>query len=104
MLFFQGNVLVDALFDKLSVMSAAELRELAGMLAKPVGSAGKLPPLRGYLPTRDYEKNSTKYILGPLALSRMGAPLPASTVDFKSGAEVALATYAVAAASVSVIV
>src|SRR5271155_4468279 len=29
-LFFQGNVLVDALFDKLSAMSAAELRELAG--------------------------------------------------------------------------
>ena len=96
-LFFQGNVLVDALFDKLSVMSAAELRELAGMLPKPVGSAGKLPPLRSYLPARDYEKNTTKYILGPVALGRIGAPLPASTVDFKSGAEVALARYAVAA-------
>lgn len=96
-LFFQGSVLVDALFDKLSVMSAAELRELAGMLPKPVGSAGKLPPLRSYLPTRDYEKNTTKYILGPVALGRIGAPLPASIVDFKSGAEAVLATYAVAA-------
>jgi hypothetical protein len=96
-LFFQGNVLVDAFFDKLSVMSAAELRELAGMLPKPMGSAGKLPPLRSYLPTRDYEKNTTKYILGPVALGRIGAPLPASTVDFKSGAEVAIANYAVAA-------
>ena len=96
-LFFQGNVLVDALFDKLSAMSAAELRELAGMLPKPTGSAGKLPPLRSYLPTRDYEKNTTKYILGPVALGRVGAPLPAPIVDFKSGAEVALARYAVAA-------
>ncbi|MFZ3342550.1 MAG: DUF6599 family protein [Terriglobales bacterium] len=96
-LFFQGNVLVDALFDKLSAMSAAELRELAGMLPKPTGSAGKLPPLRSYLPMRDYEKNTTKYILGPVALGRIGGPLPSSTVDFKSGAEVALATYAVGA-------
>ncbi len=96
-LFFQGNVLVDALFDKLSAMSAAELRELAGMLPKPVGSAGKLPPLRSYLPTLGFEKNTTKYILGPVALGRIGAPLPASTVDFKSGAEVALASYGVAA-------
>ena len=31
-LFFQGNVLVDAVFDKLTAMSAAELRELAGMV------------------------------------------------------------------------
>jgi hypothetical protein len=29
-LFLQGNVLVDAAFDKLTAMSAAELRELAG--------------------------------------------------------------------------
>ncbi len=96
-LFFQGNVLVDALFDKVNVMSAAELRELAGALPKPAGSAGKLPSLRGYLPIRDYQKNTTKYILGPAALDRIGAPLPASMVDFKSGAEVALAQYSAAA-------
>lgn len=96
-LFFQGNVLVDALFDKVNAMSAAELRELSGMLPKPVGSAGKLPPLRSYLPTRDYEKNTTKYVLGPAALDRMGAPLPPPMVDFKSGAEVALAKYSVGA-------
>ena len=67
------------------------------MLPKPVGSAGKLPPLRSYLPTLGFEKNTTKYILGPVALGRIGAPLPASTVDFKSGAEVAFAADGVAA-------
>ena len=96
-LFFQGNVLIDAVFDQLSAMSAAELRELAGLLPRPLGSAGKLPPLKNYLPIRGYEKNTTKYILGPVALDRMGAPLPASTVDFKSGAEVVLAQYSAAA-------
>jgi predicted membrane protein len=93
-LFFQGNVLVDAVFEKLSVMSAAELRELAGSLPQPTGSAGKLPTLRMYLPTRGYQKNSTKYILGPVALERTGSPLPGAQVDFKSGAEVVLARYA----------
>ncbi len=31
-LFYQGNVLVDAVFDKMSVMSASQLRVLAGLL------------------------------------------------------------------------
>ena len=96
-LFFQGNVLVDALFDKLSAMSAAELRALAGLLPRPAGSAGKLPTLRNYLPTRSYQKNTTKYILGPVALDRTGSPLPSGVVDFKSGAEVVLAKYAAGA-------
>ena len=96
-LFFQENVLVDAVFDKLSAMSAAELRELAGLLPRPTGSAGKLPPLRSYLPTHGYERNTTKYILGPVALEHAGAPLPSATVDFKSGAEVIVGKYAATA-------
>src|SRR5580698_3320615 len=96
-LFFQGNVLVDALFDKLSAMSAAELRELAGMLPRPAGNAGQLPSLRGYLPKRDYQKNTAKYVLGPAALNHTGAPLPAQVVDFRLEAEVLLAQYSVAA-------
>jgi hypothetical protein len=96
-LFFQGNVLVDALFDKLSAMSAAELRELAGLLPKPEGNARQLPSLRGYLPKRDYQKNTAKYVLGPAALNHTGAPLPAQVVDFRLEAEVLLAQYSVAA-------
>jgi predicted membrane protein len=78
-------------------MSAAELRELAGLLPRPTGSAGKLPPLRSYLPTHGYERNTTKYILGPVALEHAGAPLPSATVDFKSGAEVIVGKYAATA-------
>jgi len=92
-LFFQGNVLVDAVFDKLTAMSAAELRDLAGTLPRPVGSAGKLPPLRNYLPRHGYEKNTEKYVMGPAALDRMNAPLAGSMVDFKSDTEVVLGKY-----------
>lgn len=92
--FFQGNVLVDAVFDKVTAMSAAELRELAGTLPQARGSAGKLPTLRNYLPMRGYQKNSEKYATGPAALDRMNAPLASPVVDFKSDVEVVLAKYA----------
>lgn len=96
-LFYRGNILVDAVFDKLTVMSAAELRELAGVLPLPTGNAANLPPLPTYLPRQTYEKNTAKYILGPVTLDRVGAPLPSATVDFTSGAEVVLGNYSVAA-------
>jgi hypothetical protein len=94
-LFYQGNILVDAVFDKLSVMSAAELRELAGLLPQPAPNARNLPPLPTYLPRQSYEKNTAKYILGPVTLDRVGSPIPSPMVDFKSGAEVVIAKYAV---------
>jgi len=95
--FYQGNILVDAVFDKLSAMSAAELRELAGTLPQASGNSSKLPPLPTYLPRQSYQKNTAKYIMGPATLDRVGAPLPSSMVDFKSGAEVVLAKYDAAA-------
>ncbi len=104
-LFYQGNVLVDAVFDRMSVMSASQLRQLAGLLPQAEGGKNKPPSLPGYLPKAtsarsgegNLEKNTTKYVLGPIALNRIGSPLPAAMVDFKSGAEVVLGTYAAAA-------
>jgi len=96
-LFYQGNVLVDASFDRMSVMSAAQLRVLAGSLPQAEGNKGNPPSLPNYLPKRasapTLEKNTTKYILGPVALDQIGSPLPASEVDFKSGAEVVISHY-----------
>ncbi len=100
-LFYQGNVLVDAVFDRMSVMSAAQLRELAGLLPQAGGNKGNPPSLPTYLPKRafqrNFEKNTTKYILGPVALDRIGSPLPGSMVDFKAGAEVVMGRYAATA-------
>ena len=94
-LFFRGKVLVDAVFQKLSGMSAAELRELADSLPKTPGTEAKLPDLPGYLPKGSYVANTAKYIIGPLALEKIDAPLTAQYVDFSKGAEVVLADYSV---------
>jgi hypothetical protein len=92
-LFYRGNVLIDALFDKLSVMSAAELRELAGDIPLPQGGARNLPSLPTYLPKQAYVKNTAKYIMGPATLDKIGSPLSTDLVDFAAGAEVVQANY-----------
>jgi hypothetical protein len=92
-LFYHQNVLVDAVFNKLSAMSAAELRELAGGLPSANPDAQKLPALPTYLPRDRYVKNSAKYVVGPVGLGNINATVPASLVDFNAGAEVALGNY-----------
>ena len=92
-LFYRGNILVDAVFQKLSAMSAAELRELAQDLPLPAGNTRSLPGLPAYLPPQSYVKNTAKYVLGSAALQNLDAPVPASLVDFSSGAEVVLGNY-----------
>jgi hypothetical protein len=101
-LFYQGNVLVDAVFDRMSVMSASQLRQLAGLLPQAAGNKTNPPSLPSYLPKRDFEKNTTKYILGPVALDRVGSPLAGSAVDFRAGAEVVIGKYAKAAGDATV--
>lgn len=92
-LFYRGNLLVDAVFERLSAMSAAELRELSGALPLPPGSTRNLPGLPEYLPRQSQVKSSTKYVIGPVGLNKVSAPLPAQLVDFSAGAEVALGQY-----------
>ncbi len=92
-LFYRGNILVDAIFQKLSAMSAAELRELADGLPLPPGNTRNLPGLPAYLPTQSYVKNSAKYVVGPAALEHVAAPLPSELVDFNAGAEVVVGNY-----------
>jgi len=97
-LFYKGNILVDAVFQRLSAMSAAELRELADNLPRPAGSTANLPGLPIYLPKQSYVKNTAKYIVGPLALKATAAPLPAKYVDFGKSAEVVLGDYNISGA------
>ena len=92
-LFYRGNILIDAVFQRLSAMSAAELRELAGDLPLSAGNTQGLPGLPAYLPTQSYVKNSAKYVVGPLALENVNTLLPAALVDFNAGAEVVLGNY-----------
>ena len=92
-LFYRGNILVDAVFQRLSAMSAAELRELATDLPRPPGTTANLPGLPAYLPKEFYVKNTAKYVVGPVGLENTGAPLAAQYVDFSKGAEVVLGNY-----------
>jgi hypothetical protein len=92
-LFYRGNILVDAVFSEMSVMSAASLRELAGDLPRPPGNEGNLPPILAYMPHHGYETNTEKYAEGPLGLAAIHSPLPAALVDFNSSPEVVVGQY-----------
>lgn len=92
-LFYRGQVLIDAQFSQESAMSAAELRELAGTLPRPSGNLGNLPSFMLFLPQRDYIELTQKYVMGPVALAAIAAPVSADQVDFATSAEVGLAHY-----------
>ncbi len=92
-LFYRGNVMVDAQFSKESAMSGAELRELAGALPRPEGSAANLPTFIEFMPRRGYVTNTQKYVMGPAALSALAPPVPADLVDFNASSEVSMGRY-----------
>ncbi len=92
-LFFRSNVLVDANFDRVTAMSAAELRELAAALPSAQGSADNLPTVPQYLPAKDAVTNSARYILGPQALLTVKAPLTPEQIDFNLEPEVLTQDY-----------
>ena len=96
-LFFHSNVLLDATLDKLTAMSASDLRALADALPSAKGNAATPPNLPGYLPKEHLVRESSRYILGPNALALVNAPVTAEQVNFDkfgSDAEVAMGEYA----------
>jgi hypothetical protein len=92
-LFYRGHILIDAQFSRESPMSGAELRELAGVLPRPVGNAVNLPSFLAFMPRQAYVTNTEKYAMGPLALNAMPAPISNDLVDFSSSPEVSLGKY-----------
>jgi len=93
-LFLRGNIVLDATLDRVTVMSAAELRDLAASLPMPSGNARNLPPVLAYLPKQARRPNSIRYFMGPVGLGDVSSPIPPNVVDFAKGAEVATAQYA----------
>jgi hypothetical protein len=100
-LFFRSNVMVDAAFDRITGMSAAELRELAGMLPEAKATAANLPNLPAYLPKQGEIENSAKYILGPLGLAATKTPLPVDLVGFNTEPEILTQNYSSAGGPVT---
>lgn len=92
-LFYRGNVLVDAQFSRESAMAGAELRELAGALPRPNGNSANLPAFIEFMPRRGYVANTQKYVMGPAALAAQAPPVAADLVDFGASSEVSLGRY-----------
>jgi hypothetical protein len=92
-LFMQGNILVEAKLDRVNVMSAAEMRELAGDLPQPAANLAQPPALPRWLPQSGFIQHSVKFALGPKSYDQIGAPLPASTIDFSKSPEMLTALY-----------
>ncbi|HET9363591.1 MAG TPA: hypothetical protein VFP71_01250, partial [Candidatus Angelobacter sp.] len=60
---------------------------------KAKGSLSALPTLRDDLPTQSLIPYTSRYIEGPVALERLGVPIPATLVNFTMGPELIFARY-----------
>ncbi len=92
-LFYKGNILVDVALQQVTAMTGADLRSLAEALPRPRGNIAVLPTLPRNLPEQSREPNTSRYIVGPEALSRLAVPIPAQLVDFSKSPEIVMARY-----------
>lgn len=92
-LFMQANIVVEAKFDRVNEMSAAELRELAGDLPEPVANLAQLPGLPRWLPQPSFIEHSVKYAVGQKSYDQINAPFPSSAIDFSKSPEIITALY-----------
>jgi hypothetical protein len=92
-LFYRGSILVDVLLDRVTAMSAGDLRALADALPRIHGNLSALPTLPGNLPRQSYISHTARYMAGPIAMERLGVPIPPALVDFNMGPELVTAKY-----------
>lgn len=92
-LFYRSNVLVDVLLDRVTAMSAGDLRALAAELVTARGNESVPPGLPANLPRQSYISHTDRYITGPVAMERLGVPLPPALVDFNMSPELAMGKY-----------
>lgn len=92
-LFWKGNILVDAQFSSISPMSGGELRDLASQLTVPGGNRALPPPILANLPASSLDGQTTHYALGPAGYAGSGGVLPPDLVGFDRDAEALTANY-----------
>lgn len=92
-LFWNGNLLIDAKFSRITAMSVSELRDLVTQLPSPGGNRSIAPILPNYLPARHLEPGTVQYAIGPLAYRQSGGVLPVDLVGFDKSAEVVTGQY-----------
>ena len=92
-LFYKADILINAVFETPTVMSAAELRALSDSLPAVSGGAASLPEPVKYLPSQSFIAGSDHYAVGPATFSRIDSVLPLEIVGFDKSAEVAAGDY-----------
>ncbi len=92
-LFWLGNIVIDANFSQIGPMSGAQLRELAGELPLPGGTKAIPPPILSNLPKDALDGQTTHYAVGPAGYAGAGGVLPPELVGFDRGAEAVTANY-----------
>src|SRR5262249_59295512 len=90
---YKDNSLGDATRVDVTAMSAADLRTLTEALPRPKGNTAVLPVLPRNLPGQSKLPNTTRYIVGPEALTRLAVPIPAQLIDFSKSPEIVTAKY-----------
>lgn len=93
-IFWVGDIVVDANFSRIGPMSGAEMRELAGQLPQPEGGKALTPPILANLPKAQLDGQTTHYAVGPAGYAGAGGVLPPELVGFDRGAEAVTASYA----------
>jgi hypothetical protein len=89
-LFWVGNIVVDANFSHIGSKSGSELRQLVSHLPVPEGNRAIAPPILSNLPSDSLDGQTTHYALGPVGYAGSGGVLPAELVGFDRGAEEAV--------------
>ncbi len=92
-LFYRANIVMDVSIEKMTPMSGADMRGLADALTPAIGAATNLPAVPRYLPKQGYQKNTAKFVIGPLGLAAVNAPLSPTQVDFSVEPEIALGQF-----------
>lgn len=86
-LFFVGNILVDAQFDHVTGMSGTQLRELAADLPQAKGPVAALPTIPNYLPRKQFVPETARYLTGPAAYSALNINISPELIDFNKSPE-----------------
>lgn len=79
--FYCGNLFIQVEYDRITAMSASEMRALVEALPKVSGNIAEPPNLPLYLPPGSWDE--ARFSIGPEAFSRMQPAFPAALVDFK---------------------
>ena len=86
-----ANLLVQVELDKVTAMTASDLRSLAEKLPKATGPTAEPPNIPAFLP--DELRAAMKYVTGPAGYAQANSPLAAELIDFTRSPEIVVSHF-----------